>query len=126
MSDTVTQGIRIEVEASFEPDHSKPPEQFLFSYRVRISNLGDQTVRLISRRWVITDGEGRQQVVEGAGVVGQQPTLEPGESFEYSSFCPLETAVGWMEGSYWMEISSEESFEAEIGRFTLAAPNAVN
>jgi ApaG protein len=92
MSDTTTEGVRIEVESTYDADRSAPHERyFFFSYRVRISNLGDRRVQLMSRRWVITDADGQEELVEGHGVVGQQPVLEPGQAFEYTSFCPLTT-----------------------------------
>jgi ApaG protein len=126
-SEAVTQGVRVRVQSKFEEDESSPADdRFLFSYAVSIVNEGDEAVQLISRRWVITDGNGDQQVVEGAGVVGHQPVLAPGESFEYTSFCPLPTPVGTMEGTYWMVTPDGGSFEAEIAPFTLAPPGMVN
>lgn len=128
MSDTTTRGVRIEVESRYEPEHSAPDRQhFFFSYGVRISNVGDQTAQLLSRLWIITDERGRETRVEGPGVVGETPVLAPGESFEYRSFCPLETAFGTMEGHYVMRVvATGESFEARIDPFALAAPGAVN
>jgi ApaG protein len=94
---------------------------------VRISNEGDAIVQLLSRLWIITDDFGEVRRVEGPGVVGETPVLTPGESFEYTSFCPLETAFGTMEGHYLMElIDSRERFEARIEPFSLAAPGEVN
>jgi ApaG protein len=90
VSDATTRGVRVQVRASYLPDRSAPRQgQYLFSYEVRISNVGDETVQLVSRHWVITDGEGRVEHVRGPGVVGEQPVLSPGASFEYTSFCPL-------------------------------------
>ena len=127
MSETTTRGIRVQVESSYEEERSAPEERaYLFSYHVEISNLGSETVQLLSRRWIITDGDGRQQVVEGPGVVGHQPLLEPGDGFEYTSFCPLPTSVGTMHGTYRMVTAGGESFEAEIAPFTLAVPGVVN
>ncbi len=126
-SEAVTEGVRVSVEARYEEEHSTPENgHFLFSYRVRIANEGEAIVQLLSRRWVVTDGDGEQQVVEGPGVVGEQPILGPGEAFEYSSFCPLTTPVGTMEGSYWMVLPGGGGFEAEIAPFTLAVPGKVN
>lgn len=126
-SEAVTRSVRVVVHSRFEEDESAPvDDRFLFSYEVSIRNESDDTVQLISRRWVITDGNGDQQVVEGAGVVGHQPVLAPGESFEYTSFCPLPTPIGTMEGTYWMVTSDGGSFEAEIAPFTLAPPGMVN
>lgn len=127
MSDATTRGIRVQVESLFLPERSLPGErQFVFTYRVRIDNLGDEPATLVSRRWLITDGDGRLQTVEGPGVVGEQPRLGPGEGFEYSSFCPLPTPVGTMEGSYAMVTDAGEAFEARIAPFFLAVPGAVN
>jgi len=126
-SEAVTEGVRVSVECRYEEEHSVPEDDhYLFSYQVRIANEGDRTVQLISRRWVVTDGDGEQQVVEGPGVVGEQPVLEPGEAYEYNSFCPLTTPVGTMEGSYWMVTADGGGFEAEIAPFTLAVPGVVN
>lgn len=128
MSDTTTRGIRIEVESEYEPERSSPFESyFFFSYHVRISNLGEETAQLISRLWIITDSDGEVQTVEGPGVVGETPILAPGEAFEYTSFCPLKTAVGAMQGHYRMRVpATGESFEAVIDPFTLAVPGSVN
>ena len=128
MSDTTTRGIRIEVESKYEPERSSPAESYyFFSYRVRISNLGTGKAQLLSRLWIITDSDGEVQRVEGPGVVGETPILEAGQAFEYTSFCPLKTAVGAMEGYYVMELATTgERFEALIAAFTLAVPGAVN
>jgi ApaG protein len=127
VSVATTNGIRIEVVSRFLPDRSSPRQrQFLFAYHVTISNVGDEVAQLQSRRWVITDGNGEVQTAEGPGVVGEQPVLEPGTSFEYTSFCPLPTPFGTMQGHYVMIRPSGESFEAEIAPFMLAVPNAVN
>jgi ApaG protein len=127
MSDTTTRGIRVQVQSVYDEERSSPEENyFFFSYQVRISNLGSETAQLISREWIITDGNGESQRVQGPGVVGEQPVLSPGEAFEYTSFCPLPTPVGTMHGSYWMVLASGESFEAEIAPFSLAVPHAVN
>lgn len=127
MSDTVTRGIRIQVETSYVEERSEPQAgYFFFSYRVRISNEGHVTAQLLSREWVITDSDGNVERVQGPGVVGKQPVLEPGESFEYTSFCPLRTSFGSMEGSYLMKTNTGETFEAIIDPFTLAVPGVVN
>jgi ApaG protein len=127
MSVALTQGIRVEVESAYVAERSNPADAyFLFSYHVRISNQGPETAQLLSRRWVITDAEGRQELVEGPGVVGEQPILEPGQEFEYTSYCPLPTAVGAMQGAYRMVTKSGQLFEAEIAPFTLSVPFAVN
>ena len=127
MSVATTNGIRIEVVSSYLPERSLPRQrQFLFAYHVTISNVGDEVAQLQSRRWIITDGNGEVQTVEGDGVVGEQPVLEPGTSFEYTSFCPLSTAFGTMHGHYVMVRPGGGTFEAEIAPFMLAVPNAVN
>lgn len=128
MSDTTTRGIRIEVRPEFDAQRSSPRDgHYFFAYHVRITNEGDETAQLLSRLWIITDADGDVERVEGPGVIGETPVLRAGESFEYTSFCPLTTPVGTMEGHYVMKIvATGESFEAEIGRFTLAAPGAVN
>jgi Uncharacterized protein affecting Mg2+/Co2+ transport len=127
MSDTTTNGIRVQVEARYLAEQSSPRDnQFLFAYRIRIVNEGAETAQLVSRRWVITDADGHVEHVEGPGVVGEQPVLEPGSSFEYTSFCPLRTSVGTMQGTYQMVRSNGDGFDAVIGPFTLATPNALN
>jgi len=127
MSDTVTRGVRVEVESQFEAERSSPGDgEFFFSYTVRISNVGDEVVQLVSRHWVITNANGEVEHVRGAGVVGEQPVLEPGEAFEYTSYCPLPTAVGTMHGEYEMRTPGGERFAATIGPFSLAAPHALN
>ena len=126
-SRAVTRGIEVHVQSSYVPEQSEPDQhQWFFAYRVRITNGGDETVQLRTRHWVITDANGKVEEVRGAGVIGQQPTLEPGASFEYTSACPLETAFGTMQGSYQMQCGDGSSFDAEIAPFTLAAPNAVH
>jgi ApaG protein len=127
MSDTITRGIRIQVETSYVEERSEPQAgYFFFSYRVRISNEGHVTAQLLSREWVITDSDGNVERVQGPGVVGKQPVLDPGQSFEYTSFCPLRTSFGSMEGSYLMKTNTGETFEAIIDPFTLAVPGVVN
>jgi ApaG protein len=127
VSDTTTDGIRVRVTAMFQADESSPRHnRFVFSYRIRISNEGVETARLISRHWIITDANGTVEEVKGPGVVGNQPVLEPGQSFEYTSYCPLPTSVGTMHGTYTMVRPGGESFEARIAPFTLAAPHALN
>ena len=127
MSVTTTRGIRIQVQSEFLPERSSPRDgQYLFQYHVRVSNLGSETAQLVSREWIITNAEGEVERVKGAGVVGELPILAPGASFEYSSFCPLKTAVGSMQGSYQMVTASGDRFDAIIDPFTLAVPNALN
>ena len=127
MSDTTTRGVRVVVRSAFVPERSAPDQNhYFFAYRVRISNEGDETVRLVSREWIITDADGKVEQVNGPGVVGEQPTLEPGEHFEYTSFCPLPTAIGSMHGSYQMVTPAGERFDAKIAPFSLAVPTALN
>ncbi|MFL6202857.1 MAG: Co2+/Mg2+ efflux protein ApaG [Thermoanaerobaculia bacterium] len=127
MSDTTTRGIRIQVQSFYDEERSSPEESYyFFAYQVRISNVGTETAQLISREWLITDGNGDTQRVQGPGVVGEQPVLTPGQEFEYTSFCPLPTPVGAMQGSYLMVLPGGESFEARIEPFSLAMPHAVN
>ena len=99
---------------------------FFFAYRVRISNGGKEAAQLVGRHWVITDGNGKTQEVRGPGVVGEHPFLREGESFEYTSFCPLPTPVGTMHGSYEFIGTDEEPFDAQIAPFTLAVPGQLN
>ncbi|HEV2852617.1 MAG TPA: Co2+/Mg2+ efflux protein ApaG [Thermoanaerobaculia bacterium] len=127
MSDTTTRGIRVQVQSYYDEVRSSPQESYyFFTYQVRISNVGSEAAQLISREWLITDGNGDTQRVHGPGVVGEQPVLAPGEEFEYSSFCQLPTPVGAMQGSYLMVLQNGESFEAEISPFSLAVPHSVN
>ena len=120
----VTHGIRVAVKPAYLEDQSEPEEgKYLWSYTITIENRGDETVQLISRYWQITDATGRVQEVRGPGVVGAQPVLAPGQSFEYTSGCPLPTASGIMAGRYQMQRLAGESFEAEIPPFLLETPH---
>ena len=126
-SDATTEGVHVEVESFYDEERSAPQESYyFFAYRVRISNVSRRRVQLMSRRWEITDANGEEERVEGPGVVGQQPVLEPGQGFEYTSFCPLKTPLGWMRGSYRMATPDGGGFDAEIAPFALAVPHAVN
>ena len=127
MSEATTRGIKVEARSAYVPERSEPEAgRYFFVYRIRISNVGVETSQLISRRWVITNGDGGEEIVEGPGVVGEQPTLAPGQSFEYTSFCPLPSSVGTMHGSYQMVTAAGESFDAVIAPFSLATPTALN
>lgn len=127
MSDTTTDGIRVRVESFYIEERSDPSASYyFFAYRVHISNLGSVTAQLLSREWVITDSDGKVDRVEGPGVVGEQPVLAPGEMFEYSSFCPLRTTVGTMEGVYIMKTAEGKTFRAVIAPFSLELPGVVN
>jgi ApaG protein len=126
-SAATTRGIVVEVESSYVPDRSDPMRsRWFFTYRIRIANQSDAVVQLVSRHWIITDAHGRVEEVKGPGVVGQQPVLEPGEAFEYTSFCPLATPFGTMRGSYQMTTQDGSTFDAEIAQFTLSEPLPVN
>lgn len=124
---TTTRGICVEVRTEYVPERSSVKDQsYWFQYHVRISNVGAKTAQLISREWIITNANGEVERVKGPGVVGEQPVLAPGASFEYTSFCPLNTPVGSMQGSYQMVTADGERFDAVIAPFTLAVPNALN
>jgi ApaG protein len=126
MSEASTQGVRVRVAARYHPERSDPPQKdFFFSYTVTITNEGADAVQLLSRHWVITDATGHVEHVRGPGVVGQQPLLKPGESFEYTSACPLPTSLGSMHGTYEMRRENGTRFEAEIAPFTLADPDSL-
>jgi ApaG protein len=118
-----TRSIQISVEPFYLDDQSAPDQnRFVFGYRIQIDNQGAETVQLLSRHWRITDALGRTLEVRGAGVVGKQPVLRPGETFEYTSGTPLATPSGIMVGSYQMVTSAGESFEVAIPAFSLDAP----
>jgi ApaG protein len=126
-SESTTNGVCIEVDARYSAEHSAPHlSQWFFLYTIRIRNLGEETVQLVSRHWLITDATGRVEEVRGAGVVGEQPVLEPGATFEYTSGCPLHTPFGWMRGRYEMVAAGERRFHAEIASFELRQPNALH
>lgn len=120
-----TRGVSVTVRSFYLADQSEPDEgRYVWAYRIRIENQGRETVQLLRRTWHITDARGRTQRVQGAGVVGQQPILEPGESFEYTSGTPLETPSGFMYGAYHMVVSaSGEAFDVEIPAFSLDSPH---
>lgn len=121
LSDTITNGIRVGATAFFLPEESSPEhKRFTFGYRIVIVNEGQFTATLRSRHWVIIDANGTIEEVRGAGVVGQQPRLAPGDGFKYTSYCPLTTEWGTMEGAYEFETDSGERFQVRIGRFYLA------
>jgi ApaG protein len=121
---SIAQQIRVQVEPQFIEEQSDPRQSYyFFAYLVRILNEGTEPIRLISRHWIITDGFGKVEEVEGDGVIGQQPTVTPGGKFEYSSYCPLNTPTGSMHGKYVMETSQGEKWEVEIPLFVLAHPS---
>ena len=126
-SEAVTRGIRVHVHSFFVKERSAPEDgEWFFAYRVTISNEGPETAQLVSRHWIITDGNGSEDEVRGPGVVGEQPVLAPGESFQYTSACPLATPFGTMQGRYQMVTSGGEAFDAEIAPFALAEAQTVN
>ncbi len=126
LGDGIAEGqgvVRVRVQPEYLPDHSDPQtNRFVFGYRIRISNEGAEPVTLVSRQWIIVDGDGDRHEVEGDGVVGHQPRLDPGESFEYASYCPLETRWGTMEGVYHMRRDNGSTFPAAVARFFLVGP----
>lgn len=110
------------IEAQSDPGHRR----YVFAYTITIENTGDVAAKLLSRHWEITDADGHRQEVRGEGVVGEQPHLQPGESFRYTSGAVLETPVGAMEGSYQMVADDGHAFEAPIAPFTLAKPGLMH
>lgn len=122
-SELCTRGIRVRVAPSFVREQSDPVQnRYVFAYRVRITNESDRAVQLLAREWQIVDADGERNTVKGEGVVGQQPSIAPGQTFEYSSFCPLITPWGTMEGRYFCRAQDEPEFEVPIARFYLVAP----
>jgi ApaG protein len=122
-SEAVTAGIRVSVRARFSPDHSNLAQPtWFFLYTIKLTNESSETVQLLHRHWEITDGNGKVEHVRGPGVVGEQPVLRPGQSFEYTSGCPLPTPFGFMKGEYRMtRESSGELFDIEVAGFPLRA-----
>lgn len=119
-----TRNIEVTARPMFLPDQSSPVERrFVWAYQIRIANRGRETVQLINRYWKITDAEGRVHEVRGAGVVGEQPTLAPGQTFEYISGTPLGTPTGFMVGQYEMETERGERFHVAIPPFSLDSPH---
>ncbi len=126
MSDT-TNKINVDILPSYLAEQSDPSnDHYVFSYTVTIRNDGEKSARLLTRHWVITDGDGLVQEVQGDGVVGEQPRISPGEDFKYTSGTFMNTPVGTMRGSYQMITDSGETFEADIPNFTLAVPNTLH
>jgi ApaG protein len=124
MYKAVTRAIEVSVEPSFMPERSYFDQHYFFwAYRIVIANRGTETVQLKTRHWIITDASGKEQVVKGEGVVGEQPTLGPGETFEYTSGVPLQTPSGFMTGRYQMVTDRGERFEIDIPTFSLDSPN---
>ena len=127
MSTAMTNGIMVTVKSQYIPERSSVSgRQFAFAYTVRISNEGHVTAQLTSRHWIITDATGHVEEVRGPGVVGVQPRLKPGESFEYTSWCVLGTPSGEMRGTYQMVADGGATFDADIATFRLALPQTLN
>lgn len=128
-SDTTTEGIRIQAAAEYLPQESLPPEflagdassrqHFVFRYKITMTNTREQSARLLTRHWIIVDGEGKRDEVRGRGVVGEFPKLGVGDSYSYVSFCPLATSWGTMEGTYTFEREDGKRFQVKVGRFFL-------
>jgi len=124
---TETCPIIVDVKPEYSTEHSEPEQgRFVFIYYITIRNIGEQAAQLLSRHWVITDGNGLVEEVMGDGVIGEQPVISPGGAHQYNSFCVLQTNVGYMQGSYRMLSESGEVFDAPIPAFTLAAPGSLN
>lgn len=121
-----TRGVKISVWPLFDEKNSQMGNVFVYSYTIKIENLGKDMVQLLNRHWIIRDAFGHVDEVKGAGVVGKQPILQPGESFEYTSFCPLKTPTGTMEGSFEMRNGLNQKFDASIGRFELKSKTLQN
>lgn len=127
VSSAVTDGIRVSVESVYVAEQSSPRAQrYVFAYTVKIVNEGTEPAQLRSRHWIITDGNGKVEEVRGPGVVGQQPYLRPGDHFEYTSGCVLQTARGEMRGTYQMHRPDGRQFDAAIAPFALALPYSLN
>jgi len=118
-----TRGVVVRVSVSYLPEQSEPARgRWFWAYHIRIENEGEQTIQLLTRHWVITDGRGARHSVEGEGVIGEQPLIAPGASYDYVSGCPLATPTGGMQGTYHMVGADGEGFDVEIPKFALLAP----
>ena len=127
MSETEPYRIEVTAVAEYVAEQSHPQdEHYVFAYHVTVRNTGELAARLLARHWLITDGNGKLQEVHGQGVIGEQPTLAPGQAFRYTSGCVLGTPVGTMQGSYRMRADDGHEFEAEIPAFVLAVPKALH
>lgn len=126
MYEAVTHGIRIKVEPQYLEDQSSPDDSYFFwAYTIEIANEGNSVVQLKTRHWRITDAHGKTEEVRGPGVVGKTPVLDPGESFTYTSGCPLGTASGIMVGSYQMQLQDGSLIDVAIPAFSLDSPFAI-
>jgi len=127
MNIDVNYNISVEVESSFIDEQSNPSEdRFVFAYTITIHNIGNVAAKLINRHWIVTDAHGKVHEVRGVGVVGEQPHLQPGQSFQYTSGTILETPVGSMSGTYSMLADDKNEFDATIPTFTLSKPHALH
>lgn len=127
MNDKQHYNAQVDVETRYIPEQSDPQQhRYVFSYTITIRNTGDVAAKLLTRHWIITNADGKVEEVKGKGVVGEQPHLQPGDGFQYSSGTILETPVGSMHGSYQMIADDGEKFEATIAPFTLSMPNTLH
>lgn len=124
----ITNGIKVSVAPIYQEKHSRPKERyFVFAYQVTIENLSPRTVQLLRRHWYIVDSSGPAREVEGEGVIGQQPVLQPGQSHEYVSWCPLQTEIGKMFGTFLMtDVEDQSEFLVRIPEFRMIAPSKLN
>ncbi len=127
METTITEGVEVSVESFYLPDHSVPEEdRYVYAYRIRLRNRSSHTVQLLRRHWIITDSTGEVNEVKGEGVVGEQPVLEPGEEYEYTSGSHLKSPIGTMHGTYEMVTPSGGLFDVTIPCFSLEVPGVLN
>src|SRR3712207_3359051 len=124
MTTEITEGVKVTVLTEFQPEYSSPAQaHYVFTYKISIENCSEYTVQLLRRHWFIYDANGSLREVEGEGVVGQQPVLEPGEAHEYISGCNLKTGIGKMKGTYLMErVVDGKQFKVRIPEFTMIVP----
>ena len=124
----ITEGIKVSVDISYQPEYSNPAkEYFMFAYKIQIENLGEYSIQLLRRHWIIFDSNGTKREVEGEGVVGLQPVIQPGQHYEYVSGCNLKTDIGSMKGTYQMKrLVDEDVFDVSIPEFSLVAPFKLN
>lgn len=124
----ITEGVKVSVETTYQPEYSNPAnEHFMFAYKIQIENLSDYSIQLLRRHWLIFDSNGTKREVEGEGVVGVQPVIEPGQLHEYVSGCNLKTDMGTMQGTYQVKrLVDDELFDVQIPEFNLIAPFKLN
>ncbi len=124
----ITEGVKVSVETTYQPEYSNPAnEHFMFAYKIQIENLGNYSIQLLRRHWVIFDSNGTRREVDGEGIVGLQPIIEPGQYHEYVSGCNLKTDMGSMQGAYQMKrLVDDEIFDVLIPEFSLIAPYKLN